>query len=106
LLPGDGIGPAVVDAAVPVLDAAAAAHGLDVETTRFDRGTRRYLDTGAMMPEDGVARLASFDAILFGAVGHPDVPDHISLDGLIRIIVTVHRWIAETGGRSTGTDLQ
>ncbi|GAB6862084.1 isocitrate/isopropylmalate dehydrogenase family protein [Haloplanus litoreus] len=83
LLPGDGIGPTVVDAAVPVLDAAAAANDVDVETTRYDWGTQRYFDTGAMMPEDGLDRLASFDAILFGAVGHPDVPDHIPLDGLI-----------------------
>src|SRR6266704_6486167 len=35
-----------------------------------------------MMPADGLATLKNFDAILFGAVGAPDVPDHITLWGL------------------------
>jgi tartrate dehydrogenase/decarboxylase/D-malate dehydrogenase len=83
LIPGDGIGPEVVDATLPILDAAATAAGFDVETTRYDWGTDRYLNEGAMMPEDGLDRLASHDAILLGAVGHPDVPDHVTLNGLL-----------------------
>jgi tartrate dehydrogenase/decarboxylase/D-malate dehydrogenase len=83
LIPGDGIGPAVVDAAMPLLDAVADAHGFDIETTRYDWGTERYLDEGAMMPEDGLDTLSDHDAILLGAVGHPDVPDHITLNGLL-----------------------
>jgi len=83
LIPGDGIGPEVVDATLPILDAAAAAHGFDVETTRYDWGTDRYLSTGAMMPDDGLDQLAAHDAILLGAVGHPEVPDHVTLNGLL-----------------------
>jgi tartrate dehydrogenase/decarboxylase/D-malate dehydrogenase len=83
LIPGDGIGPEVVDATLPILDAAATAADFDVETTRYDWGTDRYLNEGAMMPEDGLDRLASHDAILLGAVGHPDVPDHVTLNGLL-----------------------
>jgi len=83
IVPGDGIGPAVVDATLPVVDTAAAARGFDVETTRYDWGTERYLAEGTMMPEDGLDRLASHDAILLGAVGHPDVPDHVTLNGLL-----------------------
>ncbi|WP_251342319.1 isocitrate/isopropylmalate dehydrogenase family protein [Haloplanus halophilus] len=83
LVPGDGIGPAVVDAALPVLSAAADAHGFDVETTRHDWGTERYLSAGAMMPDDGLDRLADSDAILLGSVGHPEVPDHVTLNGLL-----------------------
>jgi len=83
LIPGDGIGPEVVDATLPILDAAATAAGFDVETTRYDWDTDRYLNEGAMMPEDGLDRLASHDAILLGAVGHPDVPDHVTLNGLL-----------------------
>ncbi|WP_251327877.1 isocitrate/isopropylmalate dehydrogenase family protein [Haloplanus pelagicus] len=83
LVPGDGIGPTVVDAALPLLDAAAAAHGFDIETTRYDWGTERYLEEGAMMPEDGLDRLADDDALLLGSVGHPDVPDHVTLNGLL-----------------------
>jgi tartrate dehydrogenase/decarboxylase/D-malate dehydrogenase len=83
LIPGDGIGPEVVDATLPILDAAATAADFDVETTRYDWGTDRYLNEGAMMPEDGLDQLASHDAILLGAVGHPDVPDHVTLNGLL-----------------------
>ncbi|MFB6195936.1 MAG: isocitrate/isopropylmalate dehydrogenase family protein [Haloplanus sp.] len=83
LIPGDGIGPAVVDAALPLLRDAASAHGFDIETTRYDWGTERYLSEGAMMPEDGLDTLSAHDAILLGSVGHPDVPDHITLNGLL-----------------------
>jgi len=83
LVPGDGIGPAVVDATLPILDAVASTHGFDVEITRYDWGTERYLDAGAMMPDGGLDELADHDAILLGAVGHPDVPDHVTLNGLL-----------------------
>ncbi|WP_423751018.1 isocitrate/isopropylmalate dehydrogenase family protein [Salinirarus marinus] len=83
LIPGDGIGPEVVDAVLPLAEDAADAHGFDVETTRYDWGTERYLDAGAMMPDDGLDRLEDHDTILLGAVGHPDVPDHITLHGLL-----------------------
>jgi tartrate dehydrogenase/decarboxylase/D-malate dehydrogenase len=83
LIPGDGIGPEVVDATLPILDAAATAHGFDVETTRYNWGTDRYLSEGAMMPADGLDQLTSHDVILLGAVGHPDVPDHVTLNGLL-----------------------
>ena len=82
-IPGDGIGAEVVTAGLEVLEAVAARDGsfhLDVET--FDWGSERYRRTGALMPPDGAERLRAFDAILFGAVGHPDVSDHLSLWGL------------------------
>ncbi|KDB04027.1 3-isopropylmalate dehydrogenase, partial [Defluviimonas sp. 20V17] len=56
--------------------------GFALDVTGFDWGTARYKAEGAFMPADGVARLRGFDAILFGAVGAPDVPDHITLWGL------------------------
>jgi tartrate dehydrogenase/decarboxylase/D-malate dehydrogenase len=77
---GDGIGPEVVAAACRVLDAVAATdggHGFAFES--FDWGSDLYRRTGRMMPEDGLRRLEGFDAILFGAVGAPDIPDHITL---------------------------
>jgi len=82
-IPGDGIGVEVVDASLEVLDALAARDGgftLDVEN--FDWGTDRYKKTGAFMPEDGADQLRAFDSILFGAVGAPDVADHLTLWGL------------------------
>ncbi|NHF72018.1 tartrate dehydrogenase [Paracoccus xiamenensis] len=80
---GDGIGIEVVDACLEVLDALAERDGgfaFDVES--FDWGTDRFKRTGAFMPEDGAEQLRAFDAILFGAVGAPDVADHLTLWGL------------------------
>lgn len=82
-IPGDGIGPTVVDAALPVLRAAGDAHGFDLDVTEYDWGTERYLEAGSMMPDDAIDALAAHDSILLGAVGHPDVPDHVTLRGLL-----------------------
>ena len=82
-IPGDGIGIEVVGAGLRVLEALAERDGgfrLDVE--HFDWGSDRYKREGALMPEDGAQRLRDFDAIFFGAVGAPDVPDHLTLWGL------------------------
>ncbi len=80
---GDGIGPEVIEAGLEVLDALAARSGtFRLEVERFDWGSARYRREGALMPEGGLERLKSFDAIYFGAVGAPDIPDHITLWGL------------------------
>ena len=81
-IPGDGIGAEVIGAGLEVLEALAAVAGFALDTTRFDWGSERYRRTGAFMPEDGAETLRGYDAILFGAVGAPDVPDHLSLWGL------------------------
>jgi len=81
LLPGDGIGQEVVPAAVQVLDAAAREFTLSYES--FDWGCEYYLRHSRMMPQDGLETLRPFDAILLGAIGHPTVPDHISLRELL-----------------------
>jgi tartrate dehydrogenase/decarboxylase/D-malate dehydrogenase len=83
VIPGDGIGPTVTEAVQPLFRDLAAEYGFDFTTTEYDWGTERYLDTGAMMPEDGVDQLEGYDSILLGAVGHPDVRDHITLHGLL-----------------------
>jgi tartrate dehydrogenase/decarboxylase / D-malate dehydrogenase len=82
-IPGDGIGKEVIAAGVEVLQALAARDGgfkLDFEA--FDWGSDYYKKHGVMMPENGRETLKSFDAIYFGAVGAPDVPDHVTLWGL------------------------
>lgn len=82
-IPGDGIGVEVIEAALEVLEALSGRLGtfaLDVE--RFDWGSERYRREGRFMPGDGADQLRAFDAILFGAVGAPEVPDHLSLWGL------------------------
>ena len=84
LIPGDGIGVEVTDAAMSVLDLAAERFGFGLERTRFGWSCQHYLDTGAMMPADGIETLRGFDAIFLGAVGWPEtVPDSVSLHGLL-----------------------
>lgn len=83
LIPGDGIGTEVVDAAMPLIRTVADEYGFKFETNRRDWGTEYYLDHGEMMPDDGLDRLADADSIFLGAVGHPDVPDHVTLHGLL-----------------------
>jgi tartrate dehydrogenase/decarboxylase / D-malate dehydrogenase len=84
LLPGDGIGKEVIPAAVEVLKAAVQGFALSFEA--FDWSCEYYLRHGRMMPEDGIETLRPFDAILLGAIGHPTVPDHISLRDLLLCI--------------------
>jgi len=82
-VPGDGIGPEVIAAGLEVLEVLAARSGafaLDVD--HHDWGSERYRRTGAFMPDNALSLLKKTDAIYFGAVGAPDVPDHITLWGL------------------------
>jgi tartrate dehydrogenase/decarboxylase/D-malate dehydrogenase len=83
VIPGDGIGKEVVPEGIRVLDAAGRRFGFEFAWHSFDWSCERYLDTGKMMPEDGLDQLRPFDAIFLGAVGRPDVPDHVSLWGLL-----------------------
>jgi tartrate dehydrogenase/decarboxylase / D-malate dehydrogenase len=82
-IPADGIGPEVIGAGLKVLEALGKRLvdvAFHVET--FDWGSEYYKRHGVMMPADGLDALKRFDAIYFGAVGAPDVPDHITLWGL------------------------
>ncbi|HIC66427.1 MAG TPA: tartrate dehydrogenase, partial [Paracoccus sp.] len=82
-IPADGIGPEVIAAGLQALETLARRDGgFDLDVTEFDWSSARYKETGALMPEDGPEQLKAFDAIFFGAVGAPDVPDHITLWGL------------------------
>src|SRR5579872_1160260 len=83
VIPGDGIGKEVVPAGVEALAALARRDGgFELAFDHFDWGSDYYKANGAMMPADGRERIKNHDAIFFGAVGAPDVPDHISLWGL------------------------
>ena len=86
-IPGDGIGPEVINEGIRVLNAAAEIDGgFRFEWTTFPWGCDYYLKNDKMMDEDGLDRLRKFDAIYLGAVGTPGVPDHISLWGLLLAI--------------------
>jgi len=81
-IPGDGIGNEVIPAGIEIVQTLAAKEGFQVAFEHFDWSSGRYKKTGAYIPEGGLEKLKSFDAIFFGAVGAPDVPDHVSLWGL------------------------
>src|SRR6201996_3439212 len=83
VVPGDGIGKETVPEALKVLDAASRRFGFGLEYAHHDWSCETYKKTGAMMPPDGMERLGQSDSILLGAVGWPDVPDHVSLWGLL-----------------------
>ena len=82
-IPGDGIGQEVVPAAISVLDEVSRRHGFRLRWRELPWSCEWYARNGAMMPPDGIERLAETDAIFLGAVGYPGVPDHVSLWGLL-----------------------
>ncbi|MGC8627086.1 MAG: 3-isopropylmalate dehydrogenase [Acidimicrobiales bacterium] len=79
VIPGDGIGPEVINEALKV----ARAAGADLETTSYDLGAQRYLATGEVLPDAVLGELRGFDAILLGAVGSPEVPPGVLERGLL-----------------------
>jgi tartrate dehydrogenase/decarboxylase/D-malate dehydrogenase len=80
---GDGIGKEVVPEGIRVLEAAGRRFEFKFAWHEFDWSCEQYINTGTMMPADGLQQLAKFDAIFLGAVGDPRVPDHVSLWGLL-----------------------
>ena len=80
---GDGTGPEVTAEGVKVLKAIAELEDIQCELKDFDFGGERYLKTGELLPEGAKEELGTFDSILLGAVGHPDVAPGILEKGLL-----------------------
>jgi tartrate dehydrogenase/decarboxylase/D-malate dehydrogenase len=83
VIPGDGIGNEVMPEGLRAMEAAGRRFGFGFEWVTFPWGCEYYTKTGRMMPADGLEQLRPFEAIYFGAVGFPGVPDHVSLWGLL-----------------------
>jgi len=82
-IPGDGIGIEVIAAGLKVLEVLGQRdRGFKLKVEHFPRSSDYYLQHGHYIPEGGLDQLKQFDAIFFGAVGAPNVPDHVSLWGL------------------------
>ncbi|KAI9931777.1 hypothetical protein ASPWEDRAFT_169381 [Aspergillus wentii DTO 134E9] len=86
-IPGDGIGAEVVAATIQAVEKLAKTLGtFNIEFTHIPWGTQYYKEYGKYVSDDCLETLRKFQACLFGAVGAPDVPDHISLWGLLLAI--------------------
>ena len=86
VIPGDGVGPEIGKEATAVLQTASDVYGFGIETRVFDWSCDRYLAQGEMMPSDALDTLSQFDSIFLGSIGDAaKVPDHVSLDALLRI---------------------
>jgi 3-isopropylmalate dehydrogenase len=83
VMPGDGTGPEVTAEAVKVLKVASEKFGFKTELVEFDFGGERYKRTGETLPDSAIEELAKFDAILLGAIGHPDVAPGILEKGIL-----------------------
>lgn len=83
VIAGDGIGPEVTREAMRAADAAVKRSGSVIAWTEFPWGTDYYFVHGRMASPEFLDELAGFDAMLLGAVGHPRVQDHITLNGLL-----------------------
>jgi len=83
VIPGDGTGPEVTAEAVKVLKTAAGKFKFKADLTEFDFGAERYKRTGETLPDSAIEELRKFDAILLGAIGHPDVAPGILEKGIL-----------------------
>ncbi len=83
VIPGDGTGPEVTVEAIKVLDAVGKKFSIGMDFEWFDWGGDRYIETGEVVPEDAVDTMKKFDAILLGAIGHPDVKPGILEKGIL-----------------------
>lgn len=82
-IPGDGIGPEVLDVALRCLEAASRLLDFELQTTYYDVGAERYLRTGELVPDDVLDAIGGEDAVLLGAVGDPKVPPGVLERGLV-----------------------
>jgi tartrate dehydrogenase/decarboxylase/D-malate dehydrogenase len=83
VIPGDGVGREVIPHGRRVLEQIARKYSVRFNFEEFDWGASYYLAHGTMMPANALDLLRNSDAILLGAVGHPDIPDHVTLNGLL-----------------------
>jgi tartrate dehydrogenase/decarboxylase / D-malate dehydrogenase len=83
VIAGDGVGTEVIPAAKRVLQAVSKKHGVSFVTEDFNWGAEHFFRWGSMMPAGAIDLLQPCDAILLGAVGHPELPDHTTLNGLL-----------------------
>ena len=83
LLPGDGTGPEVVNEAVKVLSKTSSYYDTQFSFSHNDLGGDRYLNTGDLVTDNDIKQFQDSDAVLLGAIGHPDVKPGILEQGIL-----------------------
>jgi tartrate dehydrogenase/decarboxylase/D-malate dehydrogenase len=83
VISGDGIGQEVTPVGMRAVEAAGDRFGFRATWESFPWGSEYYREHGSMMASDALDQLRPVDAVYFGAVGHPEVPDHVTLNGLL-----------------------
>ena len=85
-MPGDGIGPEVIEQGKRVLDTVAEVDSFEIDWVDYDYGADRYLRTGKLLTEDDLKELSKYKAIYFGAVGDPRVESGLLEQGIVLAI--------------------
>ena len=83
VLPGDGIGPEVVNEGLKVLKALAETHSVKFDFTMFNIDSDRYLSTGKLLTDEDIDELRKFDAIFLGAIGDDRIQPGILEKGIL-----------------------
>ncbi|MCM8814960.1 MAG: 3-isopropylmalate dehydrogenase [Candidatus Omnitrophica bacterium] len=83
VIPGDGVGPEIINAGLEVLKSASSRFEFRLETVHYDFGGDRYLRTGETLPDSAIEEFKKLDAIYLGAIGHPDVKPGILEKGIL-----------------------
>ena len=83
VIAGDGVGPEVMPHARRVLEKIGKKYQVAFAFQDFEWGSTHFFRWGRMMPAGALDLLQPCDAILLGAVGHPEIPDHTTLNGLL-----------------------
>ena len=83
VIKGDGIGVDVVDESLRLLEVISQKFNIDFQFIEYPWGSNYYLKNNQMAPDDFLLSLGKFDSIFLGAVGHPDIQDNITLNGLL-----------------------
>ncbi|WP_076351392.1 3-isopropylmalate dehydrogenase [Paludisphaera borealis] len=94
VIPGDGVGPEVIEASLAILEKVARQDGIEYTLEHFNLGGERYLATGDVLPQDDLDRLRRCDVILLGAVGHPGVAPGVLEKGiLLKLRFDFHQYV-------------
>ncbi|HOF02510.1 MAG TPA: isocitrate/isopropylmalate family dehydrogenase [Atribacterota bacterium] len=94
LIPGDGIGPEVIEEGVKVLESACHVHNIGINWHKYPFGSEYYLQKGVLLPDSALSELREMDAIYFGAIGDPKIkPGILESEILLKMRFALDQYI-------------